>query len=277
MAVHDRLRQAGGARGVEHPQRVLERDLLEAQLGAGAELEQLAPAQAPGAGLDEARGRRSLLARTGRAPSPRAPPSAAPRGCPRRQLCGRSPCRRGGSRPPRAAPSARSGRSGRSRCARRTPAPRSTRSRRCSPRQGTRRASRGCSACRPRRGRRDVRRAHAGRPPRLRPARRARPSVILPSSRSSEACSTATVVGVPAERSKRAQQEVLGVVELGPFKPARPGHAMRAEHLLVGPRRAHAAELPDARPELLELLAPTSATARRSRRTRGRGALRPSA
>ena len=38
VAVHDRLRQAGGARGVEHPQGVLERDLLEAQRGARAAL-----------------------------------------------------------------------------------------------------------------------------------------------------------------------------------------------------------------------------------------------
>ncbi len=48
-------------------------------------------------------------------------------------------------------------------------------------------------------------------------------------------------------------QEVLRVVQLRSLKPARSRHLARGEHTLVGLRGAHLAELPDARPELLEL------------------------
>jgi hypothetical protein len=52
LAVHDGLRQAGGPRGVEHPQRVVEGHLFEAELGALVLREQLVP-------------RRHVLQRTG--------------------------------------------------------------------------------------------------------------------------------------------------------------------------------------------------------------------
>src|SRR6202035_2781011 len=50
------------------------------------------------------------------------------------------------------------------------------------------------------------------------------------------------------------REDVLGVVELGARDPPRAGHLARAEHALVGLRGAHAAELPDARPEVLDLI-----------------------
>src|SRR5205823_13231947 len=50
VAVHNRLRQTGGARGVEHPQRVLERDLLKVKLRSLAAREKLPPAQGSGPG-----------------------------------------------------------------------------------------------------------------------------------------------------------------------------------------------------------------------------------
>src|ERR1039458_3685079 len=53
MTLDDRLRQAGGAGGVEHPQWMVEWDLLEAKLSAPAPLEELLEAHLPGA-----RGRR---------------------------------------------------------------------------------------------------------------------------------------------------------------------------------------------------------------------------
>ena len=162
VAVHDRLRQAGRARGVQHPQRVIEGHLLEARRGSprrrrvqrSSSSLQLMPAQAaPGAGgLGVEVGQQHRVLDVG---------SSARIAVER--PCGRSPCRRGGSRRPRAAPSARSGRSGRSRCARRTPARRSTRSRRSTRPPETRPASRGCSACRRPRGRpADAERAQAG-------------------------------------------------------------------------------------------------------------------
>src|SRR5919202_1837558 len=43
LAVHDGLRQAGGPRGVEHPQRVVEGHLLESQLSAFVVLKQFVP------------------------------------------------------------------------------------------------------------------------------------------------------------------------------------------------------------------------------------------
>ena len=45
VAVHDRLRQAGGAGGVDHPERVRERHLLELGLVLDAYLTQVVPAQ----------------------------------------------------------------------------------------------------------------------------------------------------------------------------------------------------------------------------------------
>jgi hypothetical protein len=44
VSLNDRLRQASGARGVQHPQRVIEWQLLEAKLGSlPSALEQLPP------------------------------------------------------------------------------------------------------------------------------------------------------------------------------------------------------------------------------------------
>ena len=55
LALDDRLRQAGGARGVEDPERVVEGDALEGELGALAFGQQVAPegdvAQAAGVGV----------------------------------------------------------------------------------------------------------------------------------------------------------------------------------------------------------------------------------
>ena len=49
VALDDRLRQAGGARGVEDPERVVEGDALEAELDALAEVGELAPGHRRGA------------------------------------------------------------------------------------------------------------------------------------------------------------------------------------------------------------------------------------
>ncbi len=46
MAVHDRLRQPGGAGGVEHPQGVIEGHLLEVELGALAARQEIRPLKA---------------------------------------------------------------------------------------------------------------------------------------------------------------------------------------------------------------------------------------
>ena len=102
VALHDRLRQAGGAGRVEDPQRMVERDLLEAELGTLAAAQQLSPGEPRGsaraAGSPGRPGRRRP--RAGRAEARRARRSAARRRCCRRPPCGRSPCRRDGSRRP---------------------------------------------------------------------------------------------------------------------------------------------------------------------------------
>ncbi len=244
LAVHDRLRQARRARGVEHPQRVVERHLLE--LSAVA--------------LVRARAARSraFRARARKARRRRRPGRAASRCAARWKLgedrahdlaCGRSPCRRGGSRRPRAAPSARSGRSGRSRCARRTRARRWTRSRRCSQRPGTPPPSRGCSACTRQRDPRARRRASAARAAAAATCDASSPQVISPSSRSSEVCTIAVACRIVAWA-----QQVLRVVQLGAGEPLRPGHRSGRRARARRARGDHAEEIPDASPEVLELI-----------------------
>ena len=171
LRLHDRLRQAGGAGGVEDPERVVEGDALEAELGALARGEQLVPARSRrAAGRGRARGR----GRAGRRCARRLGISAC--SAARTSRAGRSPCRRSGSRRPRRGPWARSGRSGRSRWPGRSRASSWTRPRRCWRWRGRRRSPRGCSACRRRRGRRARPRARAGRRRPRRPGRAARPS-----------------------------------------------------------------------------------------------------
>ena len=133
VAVNDRLREAGRARGEEHVERVRERQRLELERPFVGE--KLAPrrerrrARAPG--TEPRRRPRGSAARRGPRPPARAGRRAA------RPTC--SPQRQ-------AAASARAGRGGRGRCARRTRAGTSPRSRRGWRRRGTRRASPGCSA-----------------------------------------------------------------------------------------------------------------------------------
>ena len=145
LAVHDRLGQPGGARAVEHPQRVVEGQLGELQLGALLPQEAVLPAGArPG--------------------TPATPPARrSPRRCPPRSRAGRSPCRCSGSRRRPAAPWARSAGSGRPPTWRRSPASTRTTRRRSRRRPGTPRGPRRCWACRRRRGRRARRRGPSGR------------------------------------------------------------------------------------------------------------------
>ena len=156
VAVDDRLRQTRRAGAVEHPERVVGRHLLEGQRHADSALAHLPPRHRTPNAL-----RRMGSGRGTRAP-PCAPPSAAPRAAPSRHPCGRSPCRRSGSRRPREAPSARSGRSGRSRSGRRSRASSSTRSRRSRRRRGTPRPPRGRSGDTRRPCHRARRQGHAG-------------------------------------------------------------------------------------------------------------------
>ena len=67
-----------------------------------------------------------------------------------------------------------------------------------------------------------------------------------------------------------AAEHVLGVVEPRAGEPLGARHLARAEHPLVRRVRADLEEVPERRPEALEVARPTSATARRSRRSRGR-------
>ena len=177
LRVHDRLRQAGRARGVEDPQRVVERDALERR--------------APRRSAGTPRPSRPRPRRGSRA-SPCARARASRPGRARSARRGRGPCRRSGSRRRSAAPSARSGRSGRRPSARRSPASSSTRPRRGSRPRGRRRSSRGCSACRRRRGRRARRPSRAGRRRSRAVCSRSSSHVHSPSSRSSEAWRIAT-------------------------------------------------------------------------------------
>ncbi len=177
LRVHDRLRQAGRARGVEDPHRVLE----------GHALERRAPRRWAGTPRPS-RPRR----RRGSRASPCARARASRPARARSARCGHGPYRRSGSRRRSAAPSARSGRSGRRRCAPRSRASSSTTPRRGSWWRGRRRSSRGCSACRRRRGRRARCPSPSGRPAMRAVCERSSSHVHSPASRSSEAWRIAT-------------------------------------------------------------------------------------
>ena len=110
---------------VEHPERVVERHAARTSSGAPSpapqDRSQRSASRRPSRSAPGRGSRSTTVCSSGRHRRLRAP---------RRRRAGRSPCRRSGSRRPRAAPSARSARSGRSRCGRRSPASSSTRSRR---------------------------------------------------------------------------------------------------------------------------------------------------
>ena len=252
LAVHDRLGQAGGARGVEHPQRVVEGQLRELQLGALLAQEAVRPAGAR---------RGSRATPPARRSPPRCPPP--PRG-------GRSPCRCSGSRPRPAAPSARSARSGRPPSGRRSPASSSTTPPRSTRRPGTRPSSRRCSACRPPRGRPARPPGPAGPRRSARPARAARPRSWCP------ARAARRRGGSPA-RVVLAAEDVLGVGEARAGEPLGARHLARPEHALVGRARPRPRRTPRSRPRSPRGRPPTTATASRSPRRAPRARPRASA
>ena len=213
MPLDDRLRQAGRAGGVEDPERVVERDLLEFQLApspaASSSCQVIAPVELREVGL---RGR-------GRGGRRCAPGSASRPGARRRPRCGRNPCRRSGSRRRRRGPWARSARSGRRRSRRRSRASSSTRWRRGWRWRERRRASRGCWACRRRRGRR------GRRPARGAPRRRA--ATWSPQLAPGELAELPQLRGVADGDLGvvAVAEDVLGVVELGAGNQSAPGIA----------------------------------------------------
>ena len=214
LPVDDRLGQPGRARAVEDPERMVERELRERQL-APAHLREIARARR--SGPVEVRAATTVCFSVGSSPLQLRDAVA----------CGRSPCRRSGSRRPRAAPSARSARSGRRRCGRRSPASSSTRSRRCSRRRGRRRSSRGCSAGRRRRGR-----------PARRPARAA-PAAMRAGLRAQLAPGPVAErphLGGVADRDGgvvAVAEDVLGVGSRAPGNHSAPGISRLVEDALV--------------------------------------------
>ena len=262
--MHDRLGQAGGARGIQHPQGMVERHLLElehgttvlalAALSAGAapQLQQLAPAHAPG------QTRRARLGRQVRAAAP----------------CGARSAARRGSRPVAravvvaAAVPVAVHRQQHRRLDLREPIDHAARAelrRRARPD----RADRGDGQQRDERlG--DVR--HVGDDAIAAPTPNARRPAATSATwarqlRPCQRVQLAQLRGVhdrDASGSRLAHQHVLGVVQLGALKPARArasdagrsGICLRSpigKHLLVGTGGAHAAVLPHRRPELLDL------------------------
>ena len=191
VAVHDRLRLAGGAGGEQHAQRVGERHRVERELAPGSARSSLhgdrvgQRVRAVGHVHDVLDGR---AARRGSRPPARG---------------GRRPCCRSRSRRPPAGPSARSGRTGRPRCAHRTPARSSPTPRPGWRWRGRRPASRGCSAGRPPPGRPGRRRAAAARRGPGRPGRAAAPRSARRGRGSASSASTATV-GRVGRRPRRA-------------------------------------------------------------------------
>ena len=260
VAVHDRLRQPGGARAEQHVQRVVERAPARTSSGASPVGEQ----------------RRGQV---GAAVGPVAPSrygtcddvaQRRQRGDDRVDL-GRAvdrPCRRSGSRRRRAARSARSGRTGRSPSARRTRARSSTRPRRATRWRGRRRASRGCSgrsADDPVAGA-DAEPAQAGRRAAATCSASSAHVSSIAAPRSGCGRSTATSPGRVGCRGQR----LLGVVQRAAGEPAHAGHRRRRRACAGGRCRqrtpvssVHARQKPPGR-------RPTRRAARRSRRSRGR-------
>ena len=266
MSLDDRLRQAGGPRGVEDPERVVEGDLLEAQLGTASPSSRSCPRVIGGGRPSSRAGRAGGGAQIGSDDG-----ALECRGSARcdpgdRVEAVEVPAVVAVAVDRRRAPWARSGRSGRRRSRRRSPASSSTRSPRCD--AVARKATSGL---------RDVRHvgddavagldAEGAQPGRdlARPGREARPSEARSSSRSSEAWRTATLVGL------LVAEDVLGEVQLGALEPARAGHRPLGEHL-----REYGAEASTSKKSQID--AQNSSSSRdgplpeglRSRRRRGR-------
>jgi hypothetical protein len=73
-------------------------------------------------------------------------------------------------------------------------------------------------------------------------------------ARASIGLASLIAVGARIAAGLPAGQQVLRVVQLGSREPLRAGHLSLREHLLVVLRAAHTEELPDGRPEVLDLL-----------------------
>ena len=256
MAVDDRLRQARRAGAVEHPERMVERHLRERERRVVALVEELLPGRSPPGASASAgiRGRGS-----GARPCARASGIASEQR-PRRRRGGRGRGRRSGSRRRRAAPSARSARSGRRRCGRRSPGE-----------QLDQIAPRLAHARKRDHGLEDVRQvgddavAGADSERAEAPRRCARSLVASSPQVSSRAAGAARTHGGSRPSSgSRSRNDVLRVVEPRAREPLRAGHRPRAEHALVRRGRAHVEELPDRRPEALEVGRPTIARGRGS-------------
>ena len=247
VAVHDRLRQAGRARRVQEVQRVVERH--------GLELERRT-ASSPSSSAHGSRRRRRRRVEV-RQVDRRAAASAATTGSSPPRRPGRRPCRRSGSRRPRAARSARSAPKPVDHAAeRRTRARTTTRSRRSTRWPGTPPPSRAGSAGRPPPGR------PAARPSRRRPA--AARADLRPQLAPRQVDRSAGLR--PADHRDRvvaalaAAEGVVGVVELGALEPPRPGHVARRQHRRER-RGVDLGVLPPARPRSPRGGRPTSGAA----------------
>ena len=261
VAVHDRLGQAGRPRGVQHPQRVVERHLGEVQRLAGGQRGQLGPGQ--------------------------------PRGRPRDGRAGRAGAEvvHGDQRPPgraarrRSRPPPRAGRSSSRR--------RRSRRRRCST-LGAVWANRSITLAAPKSGEQDVQMAprlaaasrrdqrlggvgQVGRDavapahaqcPQAGPGAGHLPGQLGVAEPSGPARLGRVADGRRAGVGPRAAQRVPGVVEGGAGEPGHVGHAGR--RAAAGRRRAGPARRssPRSRPRTGRDRRPTTATAGHSRRTR---------
>ena len=147
-----------------------------------------------------------------------------------------------------AGPPGRAARGGRRRCGRRARARSSPRPRRCSRPRRTRRASRGCSACRRRRARPAGRRA-AGDP-------RGRARSALADPRRRAPCARASASRRPPRPPGVVvlAHEVLGEVEARAREPGGARHRVGGQDGGVGRVRLDAPEVPDRRPEALEVV-----------------------
>ena len=195
VAVHDPLRQPGGARRVDDPQRVVERQRLEHRLllvgdgvGPGQRAVGHLGREQPGDG-----DRRPHGGQRGPELGDDVPPVVAP-------------CRRTGSRRRRPAPSARSGRTGRAPRGCRSRARRTTTPRRSTPRRGRRSPPRARWAGSRPPGRRAARRAGAGWRRTRRPGRAASPTRSRPARRppATDDQRGPVVAGVPEAPARRS-------------------------------------------------------------------------